>query len=148
MELRIVDVHDDELNTLVAELDVFFRAGWGDQVERYRTYHDLNSMSCAIVAYIGGAPAGCGCWRLFDAATAEIKRMYVRPEFRRHGVACAIIAALEEHAAAAGCARYVLETGSDMPGALAFYKLQGYRIVPNYGDFVGDEICVCMEKGC
>ena len=146
MELKFVDVDHGDLAALVAELDVFFRAGWGETAEKYKAYHCLSGMACAIVAYIDGQPAGCGCWRAYDSATAEIKRMYVRPAFRRQGVAGEIVAALERHAASCGCHRAVLETGADMSEALAFYDKQGYRLVPNYGDFAGDEICVCMEK--
>lgn len=146
MELKFVDTSNEDLLALVAELDVFFHSGWGDVAEKYKQYHCLSGMACAVVAYIDGKPAGCGCWRAFDAATAEIKRMYVRPAFRRQGTAGAIIAALERHAAQNGCSRAVLETGADMPEALAFYEKHGYRSVPNYGDFIGDEICVCMEK--
>lgn len=146
MELKFVETSNEDLLALVAELDVFFHSGWGDVAEKYKQYHCLSAMACAVVAYIDGAPAGCGCWRAFDAGTAEIKRMYVRPAFRRQGAAGYIVAALERHAATSGCSRAVLETGADMPEAIAFYKKQGYRIVPNYGDFIGDGICVCMEK--
>lgn len=146
MELKFVDVENEDLLALVAELDIYFHSNWGRVAEQYSQYHQLSGMACAVVAYIDGSPAGCGCWRAFDPVTAEIKRMYVRPAFRRQGVAGAVIAALEQHAASSGCHRAVLETGSDMPDALSFYEKQGYRIVPNYGDFVGDEICACMEK--
>ena len=145
-ELKFVDVTDADLAALVAELDVYFRAGWGEVAEKYKQYHALDGMACAVVAYIEGKPAACGCWRAFDPVTAEIKRMYVRPAYRRQGIAGKIVAALEQHAAANGCHRAVLETGADMPEAIAFYEKQGYRLVPNYGDFVDDEICVCMEK--
>lgn len=144
--LRFVDVSNPDLAVLVAELDVYFHAGWGSVAEKYKAYHALDGMACAVVAYIEERPAGCGCWRAYDPVTAEIKRMYVRPEYRRSGTAGKIVAALERHAAASGCHRAVLETGADMPDAIAFYQKQGYRLVPNFGDFAGDEICVCMEK--
>ncbi|MDO4269983.1 MAG: GNAT family N-acetyltransferase [Eubacteriales bacterium] len=146
MELKFVEVDDNDLLSLVAELDVFFHAGWGETAEKYKAYHDLSGMACAVVAYIDGKPAGCGCWRAFDPVTAEIKRMYVRPAYRRQGAAGKVVQMLEDHAAASGCHRAVLETGADMPEAISFYERQGYRLVPNYGDFIGDEICVCMEK--
>ena len=145
-ELKFVDVTNADLTALVAELDAYFRAGWGEAADHYKQYHTLDGMACAAVAYIEGPPAACGCWRAFDPVTAEIKRMYVRPAYRRQGIAGKIVAALEQHAAASGCHRAVLETGVEMPDAIAFYEKQGYRLVPNYGDFVDDEICVCMEK--
>ena len=145
-ELKFVDVTNADLTALVAELDAYFRAGWGEAADHYKQYHTLDGMACAAVAYIEGTPAACGCWRAFDPVTAEIKRMYVRPAYRRQGIAGKIVAALEQHAAASGCHRAVLETGAEMPDAIAFYEKQGYRLVPNYSDFVDDEICVCMEK--
>lgn len=146
VELKFVDVTDADLAALVTELDVYFHAGWGEVAEKYKHYHALDGMACAVVAYIEGKPAACGCWRAFDPVTAEIKRMYVRPAYRRQGIAGKIVAALEQHAAASGCHRAVLETGADMPEAIVFYERQGYRLVPNYGDFVDDDTCVCMEK--
>ena len=145
-ELRFVDVPHPDLLALVAELDAYFHAGWGEVAENYKQYHALDGMACAVVAYIEGKPVGCGCWRAYDPITAEVKRMYVRPAYRRLGVAGKIVAALEQHAAAGGCRRAVLETGADMPDAIAFYEKHGYRLTPNFGDFAGDEICVCMEK--
>lgn len=145
-ELKFVDVTNADLTALVAELDAYFRTGWSEAADHYKQYHTLDGMACAAVAYIEGTPAACGCWRAFDPVTAEIKRMYVRPAYRRQGIAGKIVAALEQHAAASGCHRAVLETGAEMPDAIAFYEKQGYRLVPNYSDFVDDEICVCMEK--
>ena len=145
-ELRFVDVSHPDLLALAAELDAYFHAGWGEVAENYKQYHALDGMACAVVAYIEGKPVGCGCWRAYDPITAEVKRMYVRPAYRRLGVAGKIVAALEQHAAAGGCRRAVLETGADMPDAIAFYEKHGYRLTPNFGEFAGDEICVCMEK--
>src|SRR4051812_4421994 len=39
-----------------------------------------------LIAYVNGQPAGCGATRLIDPQTAEIKRMYVVPEFRGRGI--------------------------------------------------------------
>ena len=81
-----------------------------------------------------------------DAATAEIKRMFVQPEYRRRGVAMQLIAQIEAHAAASGCHRAVLETGADMDGAIAAYERMGYQRCAGFGDFVNDTGVVCMEK--
>ena len=153
VELKFVDVTDADLAALVAELDAYFHAGWGEVADHYKQYHTLDGMACAVVAYIEGKPAACGCWRAFDPVTAEIKRMYVRPAYRRQGIAGKIVAALEQHAAANGCHRAVLETGADMPEAIAFYEKQGYHLVPNYGDFAGGTFagdraarCFCLWR--
>lgn len=144
--VRYVDVQDDVLQELVRELDDYFFDNWGDIAGQYQKYHDLSKMACAVVAYVGHSAVGCGCWKPLDAATAEVKRMYVRPDFRRNGVAREILTALEDHAVRNGCHRMVLETGAAMPDAIASYERMGYVRCPAFGAFVGDEICVCMEK--
>ena len=40
----------------------------------------------------------------------------------------------------------ILETGKDMTQAIRFYQKQGYKIVPNFGEFVDDELCTCLVK--
>ena len=40
----------------------------------------------------------------------------------------------------------MLETGQKQPEAIALYTKSGYRIIPNYGQYVGVESSVCFEK--
>jgi ribosomal protein S18 acetylase RimI-like enzyme len=94
----------------------------------------------------GTGPVCCGGWRRHEAATiddadrdvlrpgdAEIKRMWVDPAHRRRGLATAVLAELERTAWTAGCRRTVLESGSQQPEALAFYRARGYGEVPGFG---------------
>ena len=94
---------------------------------------------CFLVATIGGAPAGCGGWRTLaaDPSTAEIKRMYVAPEYRGRGVARAILARLEETARAAGKKQMALETGTAQPEAIALYERSGYERITDFGYYKG-----------
>jgi len=81
-----------------------------------------------------GVPVGIGGWRARDSrhrglrdGDAEIKRMYVRSDMRRRGVARRVLDALERTAADAGRRRMVLETGTEQPEAIAMYARAGYR---------------------
>ncbi|MDQ3857807.1 MAG: GNAT family N-acetyltransferase [Actinomycetota bacterium] len=85
-----------------------------------------------LVAYVDGWPVGCGTVRRFDDATAEIKRMYVRPSRRGRGVARRLLAELEAAALEIGYTRLVLDTGERMPEAQALYRSSGYREVDDY----------------
>lgn len=76
--------------------------------------------------------------------TAEMKRMFVRATARRLGVAGALIVALEDAARAASITLVQLETGP--PEAVALYEKYGYRHIPNFGRYIGDDTSVCMEK--
>ncbi|MFI0742323.1 GNAT family N-acetyltransferase [Streptomyces sp. NPDC021100] len=85
-----------------------------------------------VVAYRDGDAIACGGCRRYDARTAEIKRMYVLPEARGHGVGRAILRYLEHHALDVGATAMLLETGRDNRSALALYAAEGYTPIPPY----------------
>jgi N-acetylglutamate synthase-like GNAT family acetyltransferase len=99
-----------------------------------------------VVARIGGEPGGCGALRRIDAASGEIKRMYVAPSLRGRGVGARLLAALEAEARRLGLSRIVLETGTRQPEALGLYRRAGYVEIPPFGEYVGSPLSVCMEK--
>ncbi len=99
-----------------------------------------------LVAEVGGVPAGCGGWRVHDAGVVELKRMYVDPGFRRHGIARRLLAELEATAAAAGHGRLVLNSGGRQPEALALYARAGYTPVPGYGVYAESPEAVFLGK--
>ncbi|MBM3502254.1 MAG: GNAT family N-acetyltransferase [Alphaproteobacteria bacterium] len=79
-----------------------------------------------FVAAVGGRPAGCGGVALLEDF-AELKRMYVRPEFRGRGVADAILDRLTRAAVAAGHSLFRLETGTKQDAAMRFYARHGFE---------------------
>jgi GNAT superfamily N-acetyltransferase len=79
------------------------------------------------------AVAGGGVRRLSDDV-AEIKRMYVRPQFRSRGVARELLAALEDAAVALGYTAARLDTGPKQVHGLALYRSAGYLDVEPYND--------------
>jgi len=99
-----------------------------------------------VVGYDGESAVGCGAIRRLDGDTAEIKRMYVVPARRGHGVGVAIITALEAEARALGASRLVLETGVRQPEALALYRRLGYTTIPPFGAYVGPPISQYLGK--
>jgi len=99
-----------------------------------------------LVARRAGEPVGCGAVRRIDARTAEIKRMYVRPEARGHRVGRAVLAALETEAQRLGLTRLVLETGVRQPEAIALYERAGFARIPAFGEYVDSPLSVCMAK--
>ncbi len=99
-----------------------------------------------LVAYTDGKPVACGALRPLDAETVEVRRMFVSASARRRGIAKAVLAELEEHAAALGFKVMRLETGKRQLSAMALYERQGFKRIPPFGEYVGDPVSVCFEK--
>jgi putative acetyltransferase len=76
----------------------------------------------------------------------EIKRMFVPPEGRKKGIATKILSKLENWARELSYARCILEAGKGQPEAIGFYKKNGYKVIPNYGQYAEVENSVCFEK--
>ena len=93
------------------------------------------------IARVDGAVAGCVGLRavidIQDSKTAgEIKRLYVRPQFRGHSLGTKLIEAAVVQAKAAGYARLLLDTvGGRMERAIGLYRGLGFRI---YGKYYAD----------
>ena len=87
-----------------------------------------------LLARVDGEKAGCVCFRRFEDGIGEIKRMYVREQFRRAGVGRALVAAAIEHARAAGYTCIRLDTHSTMAPAQNLYRSFGFVEIPRYWD--------------
>jgi putative acetyltransferase len=92
-----------------------------------------------------GAAIGCGAIVL-TAACGELKRMYLRPEWRGRGVAQQLLDFLEAQAALEGCRCYTLETGIYQLSAIALYERAGYVRCAPFGDYLPDPLSVFMSK--
>lgn len=85
-----------------------------------------------VIARVDGYPVGCGALRPIDDTTAEVKRMFTRTDFRRRGVAQAVLAELERLAVEFGYDTIKLQTGPKQLDAAALYELVGYHRIPFY----------------
>jgi GNAT superfamily N-acetyltransferase len=87
-----------------------------------------------VVACQCDVPVGCGGYRWFDRAarTIEIKKTYVLPASRGHGVGRVLLSWLERHAVAAGARRAILETGVRNTAALRLFTTSGYQPTDTY----------------
>ncbi|RRH70087.1 GNAT family N-acetyltransferase [Falsigemmobacter faecalis] len=68
-----------------------------------------------------------GAFMFYDAGTAELKRVWADPAFRRQGLAKRVVEALERAAEAQGYTRVYLTTGFRQPEARELYLSLGYR---------------------
>ena len=74
------------------------------------------------------------CLRRIGPATAEVKRMYVRPAYRRGGLGRAMLERLIDAATAAGYARIRLDSSGFMAAAHAMYRSYGFVDIEPYAE--------------
>jgi GNAT superfamily N-acetyltransferase len=81
----------------------------------------------------GGDTLGCVALRsLAGTAVCEMKRLYVRPAARGHGIGAALVAAIIGCAQELGYAEMKLDTLAGMQEAFALYKRFGFLEIPAY----------------
>ena len=99
-----------------------------------------------VVAWSGPDPVGCGALRRADERVGEIKRMYVRPAWRRRGVGRAVLLAVEARARDLGYERLILETGTRQPEAVRLYARAGYAPIAPYGAYRWSPLSRCFAR--
>lgn len=82
---------------------------------RLAGYLSTDALPIALIALVGGAPAGTACVNLDDMSARPdlspwLANLYVAPEFRRQGIGAALVRAAEAAARRAGHARLHLYT--------------------------------------
>jgi len=146
MELRFVSPKNTDYKCLADALDAYYYTLVGDVQDRYKDVNRPENMNCLLVAYEGTQAVACGAWKHVDDKTAEVKRIYVMPEYRRRGIASALITTLEDHIACSGYTQALLETARTTGDSHALYFSLGYREIPYYGSPAGAENCRCFLK--
>jgi len=143
--LRTNSEHDDFIQ-LVARLDKLLAELDGREHDFYNQYNKIDKIKHVIVAYSGEKPVACGAIKEFDQETMEVKRMFTSDNHRGKGIATQVLYELEKWALESGYSKCILETGKRLPDAVRLYQKNGYRQIPNYGQYVQMENSICFEK--
>lgn len=86
------------------------------------------------LAYWDDRLAGCIGLRKIDEKNCEMKRVYVKPEFRGKGVGNRLVSMIIEEAKASGYEHMLLDTLPFLDSALRMYKGFGFYEVEKYND--------------
>lgn len=89
-----------------------------------------------ILALVNDCVAGCCAMRAIDSSdypnACEMKRLFVRPAFRKLGLGRQLAESLLDCARQAGYACVLLDTLDDMESARALYEDLGFEEIPPY----------------
>jgi GNAT superfamily N-acetyltransferase len=146
IKLQRTTSDNEDFRLLISELDKELRSRYQEKQAIYDQYNIIENNPNVVIAYREEMPIGCGCFKKFDDRSVEIKRMFVRPEYRGQKIAASILQQLENWAIELNISGTVLETGIKQPDAIHLYRKSGYIVVENYGPYKGLPESICMQK--
>jgi putative acetyltransferase len=142
------DGTDSDFITLCRLLDENLDEIVGTKFQRsqYAQYNTLEHIHNVILYYDGSTAIACGSFKKYDDTAAELKRVFVRKEYRGQGIARELVMSLEQWALSCGYTSMILETGELLTAAMSLYRSLGYAVIPNYGQYRDMKNSVCMRK--
>jgi GNAT superfamily N-acetyltransferase len=137
-DIRVQRAHVEHPDDALALIEEYYAAiDVAARDDRASLLRYLSDPQSAIwVAYCGHAATGCILFHpltQFDRA-GEIKRLYVRPEYRGQGVARQLLETSEQFAQEHGIGWLYLDTKEDLTDAIAFYRRHGYQPCARYNE--------------
>ena len=146
MRLLRTDHNHPDFKSLVDTLNQELSVRDGEDHAFYSQFNGLENLEQVVLAYEGNVAIGCGAFKFFETGKVEIKRMYTPPVGRKKGTATQVLKELEVWAKELGNKSCVLETGKNLPEALALYSKSGYLRITNYEPYLTTDNSICFEK--
>ena len=132
---------------LCHELDDFLNELVGGEENRaeYILYNQLDDIHNVVVTY-DDIPVGSVSFKKYDDECTEVKRVFVKEEYRNKGIANELMELLENTAREQGYRYLILESGAPLVAAMALYRKIGYKVIQNYGQYRDMPDSICMKK--
>lgn len=149
MPVDIVEERPDTADAvaLIGELDALLAPLYRRESRHgYSVEKLLREGVAFFVARLDGVPAGCGGVQLVGTEYGELKRMYVRPQFRGSGLGKRMLEHLTDYTRQRGVTVLRLETGIHQVEAIGLYKQSGFQRIPPFGPYHDDPVSMCFEK--
>jgi putative acetyltransferase len=131
---------------LVDELDVDLFQRYPEIQHNYVKLNKVDFLETVVLAQVENKAVGCGCFKVYDKESVEIKRMFVKSEFRGQGISKALLFELLNWAKELRFKKAILETGSNQPEAIGLYEKSGFKRTENFGNYKHLENSICFAK--
>ena len=137
----------DDAKTLIMELEALLAPSYPPESRHGLSVERLLTEGVAFFLLRSDeVPASCGGVKLVGTDYGEIKRMYVRPQFRGLGFGKLMLEHLAAYARAHGVALLRLETGIHQHEAIGLYQRMGFQHIPPFGSYKEDPLSLFFEK--
>jgi GNAT superfamily N-acetyltransferase len=111
------------------------RYGLGDEEWQIEPEEFAPPLGIFLVARLDTHPAGCVAVRSIsdpELQVGEVKRLWVRPDLRRSGLAAQLMSRIESRSREAGYRQLYLETGDAQPEAQALYPKLNWTSIDEF----------------
>jgi len=132
---------------LIAELEAVLELNYPPESRHGFSVEKLIAQGVAFfLIRVDGVPAACGGVKLYGGDYGEVKRMYVRPQFRGSGLGRLMLDHLATYTRQHNINLLRLETGIHQKDAILLYERYGFYRIPPFGDYFDDPVSLCYEK--
>ena len=140
----LLDAMDAEMGELYAGVSDGLSPHLGELVGIALTIHP-EEMVATVGAFDGDELVGHAAVRPFEDAL-EVKRVYVRSDFRGQGISKRLMLELETVARERGVTSLILQTGNRQTEAIALYEKIGYVPIDRFGAYEPIPFFLCYGK--
>ncbi len=148
VEYRWTNGNDEDFHRFYLETEAYYSSIVGGLKNRqaFVPYNLSESVSDVIIASVNGTAVGCAGLKPYSESDAEIKRVWVEPNYRRNHIADELMNRVERKAMERGFQRTILQTRLIMKDAVGLYLKRGYCQIENYPPYDQLDGAVCFAK--
>lgn len=123
--LRLFSEHDDDMICFL-----------GEDKRYYTRYSEKENLEKVWAAVADDLPIGCIAYRKKADGVGEVKRLYIRKDYRGNGYSKELLRTVEGYAKQQGCHTLFLDTRITLEPAVSLYRSAGFRIVFQQGLYI------------
>ena len=148
ISFRWTDGKDQDFQSFWLKTEEYYNqlVGGAGNRKAFMPYNISDNIPHVLIAYDGDTAVGCAGLKPYSGNSAEIKRVWVEPSYRRGHIAQEMMTQLEKKALENGFNRLILQTREIMTGAVRLYMKLGYHCIQNYPPYDNLDGAVCFAK--
>ena len=136
MNIQPMKITDTTVLELFSKHDDFMIEFLGEDSHYYTRYTENENIENVWVVYVENLPAGCIAYRTKADGIGEVKRLFVKKEYRGKGISKELLRVIERHAGEQGCTKLFLDTRITLEPAVSLYRAVGFEIIFQQGLYV------------
>lgn len=136
MEILSMNMTDTSVLKLFSEHDDFMIDFLGEDKWCYTRYNENENIGKVWGAYVDNCPIGCVAYREKETGIGEVKRLFIRNEYRGKGISRDLLKTVESYAKEQGCHTLFLDTRITLEPAVSIYRAFGFQIVFQQGLYI------------